>query len=116
MRNRLKTLRFAQGDEQRGWLDGNTGRLKTEHPMLAKGGMGPNPATDHLLFRGALVSRFQAGLLASGSSYCPRLPASPNDAVAGEEVVPGHSGATATDLHRLPCRLKAADQFTVNCQ
>lgn len=47
----------------------------------------------------------QAGLLASGSVYWPRLPARcpiGSVAVAIAAVVPGYSGGTAADLHRFP--------------
>src|SRR5439155_6850533 len=44
--------------------------------------------------------QIEAGLLASGSTYWPRLPAL--SAVALTAFVPGYSGGTATELHRFP--------------
>jgi hypothetical protein len=46
-----------------------------------------------------------AGLLTSGSTYWPRLPVIAQITVAFAAVVPGHSGGTATDSHRLPYSL-----------
>src|SRR5712692_5918038 len=47
--------------------------------------------------------RAWAGLLASGSSYSPRLPGSSPVASAG--FVPGYSDGVAADSHRLPWAL-----------
>src|SRR5262245_19683100 len=49
------------------------------------------------------VVRARIGLLASGSSYSPRLPGSSPVAVAG--FVPGYSDGVAADSHRLPWAL-----------
>jgi len=72
------------------------------------------------------VLTIEAGLLAPGSSYWPRLPAvivgislremKPHAeredydevAVARAAVVPGYSGGTATDLHRFPYSFRPA--------
>jgi hypothetical protein len=70
----------------------------------------------------------QAGLLASGSVYWPRLPANDRStlskerhggrslqiehhvAVAIAAVVPGYSGGTAADLHRFPYSFRSDKQ------
>lgn len=44
----------------------------------------------------------QAGLLTPGSSYFPSLPTSFLEAVVTSGIVPGYSGGTAPDSHRLP--------------
>jgi len=50
---------------------------------------------------GSLTGFLQVGLLASGSSYLLRLPI-PVGTVACAAFVPGYSGGSATDSHRLP--------------
>jgi hypothetical protein len=54
----------------------------------------------HLLRLEEFVKHVWTGLLASGSTYFPRLPVGSTVAFAG--FVPGYSGGTATDSHRLP--------------
>ncbi len=44
----------------------------------------------------------KAGLLASGSAYCPTLPTGVWPAVAMSDFVPGYSGGTAPELHGIP--------------
>jgi hypothetical protein len=54
-----------------------------------------------------LMTVRQAGLLAPGSSYSLRLPVpSSGTVVLPEAFVPGNSGGSATDSHRLPLRLR----------
>jgi len=44
----------------------------------------------------------KAGLLASGSSYLPTLPACTSTAVDPSGFVPGYSGGTAPEFHGIP--------------
>ncbi len=62
--------------------------------------------TLHPLNHEECVKTFQKGLLASGSLYALRLPVCIKT-VAEAGVVPGHSGGSATDSHRLPLLLKS---------
>lgn len=56
----------------------------------------PNP-------RGYKRSSFQAGFLASGSAYLSPLPVEKNfSAVVVVIFIPGHSGGSVPEFHRIP--------------
>lgn len=57
----------------------------------------------------------QAGLLASGSAYFPRLPIHAVDSDLRADFVPGYSSASATDLHRTSLTIRPG-YVIVNCR